>query len=88
MNGALADLDRVLDCFRDKRARSQKSMSRQIRILAVELARRRYVPEPDACRAGCTKSIAGCTCCWTSWAEQKAIDVNDNEILIHVLTKF
>lgn len=73
MNGALADIDRVLDHLRDRRERSRRNMARQIRILAVELASRRYVPEPGACRAGCTKSIAGCTRCWITWAEQKAM---------------
>lgn len=55
-------------------ARSQNIMERQIRILATELARRRFVPDPDACVVGCTKSIAGCMACWADWAKQKAIE--------------
>ena len=75
MNQALKDLDRVLDYFRDKRARSQKSMSRQIRILAFELARRGDKPGIEFClQNSCDGHIGGCVACWTSWAEQKAIE--------------
>ena len=75
MNQALKDLERVVNAFRDKRATSPKSMSRQIFFLATELARRRYVPEPDVCPEDCSKKgIAGCACCWTTWAEMQAIE--------------
>ena len=62
-----------------KEARRQDVMKRQIRILATELGRRRFVPDHDACRKGCRKSIAGCMACWADWAKQKAREEADDE---------
>ena len=82
MKQALKDLDRVLDAFRDSRARGQESMSQQVRILAFELARRGAKPDIEFCiqKNSCDGHIGGCVACWTSWAEQKAIEDAMREI--------
>ena len=80
MKQALKDLDRVLDAFRDSRARSQESMGRQIRILAFELARRGDKPGIEFClQNSCDGHIGGCTACWTSWAEQRALEEEEGD---------
>ena len=75
MKQALKDLDRVLDAFRDSRARGQESMSQQVRILAFELARRGAKPDLQVClQSSCNGHVGGCTSCWVTWAEQRAIE--------------
>ena len=75
MKQALKDLDKVLDAFRDSRARGQESMSQQVRILAFELARRGAKPDFQVClQSSCNGHVGGCTSCWVTWAEQKAIE--------------
>ena len=80
MKQTLRDLDRVLDYFRDKRARSEESMSRQIFFLAFELARRGAKPDVEACiHRDCGGHVGGCTACWTSWAEQRALEEEEGD---------
>ena len=69
---AFDDAHAANDVIRDKLVEELVVKDRQIRILAMELAHRRRVPDEDTCLEGCKKTHAGCTLCWIRWSRQQA----------------